>query len=367
MKYISFLIKSASSLCNMQCQYCFYKDVSEKRLIKSYGIMNLQVMQAIIDRALAFDKAADITFAFQGGEPTLAGLDYFQAFIDYVNKYREDQIIHYAIQTNGSLLNDEWATFFKQNEFLVGISLDGYADIHNYLRKGINNNVSFSQVMKAIHLLKHKEVNFNILTVLSATLAKHPQKLFSFYCQQNFKYVQFIPCLKGLDEEENPYALSPRQFSTFYKTYFTLWLKEFQKGNYWSVTLFDNVIGMLAGNQPQQCGMLGKCAMQFVMEGNGNVYPCDFYVLDRYCCGNIVKDDLKQLIECDTFKAFLKEPRRCCKDCEDCPFQMICHRNCKRLNQAYYDENYCGYRDFLSFAYPDMVKIAAIYQQLGGK
>lgn len=358
MKYISFLIKPASSLCNMHCRYCFYSDVSNHRLTKSYGIMNEVVMHAIIDRALALSDDAHITFAFQGGEPTLAGLTYFKAFTTYVDEHKKQQTIHYALQTNAILLDEEWADFFFVHKFLIGISLDGYAKIHDYFRVDNDNQETFKIVMKSIKLLKEKGVEFNILSVLNSTLAKHPQKLFSFYLKHDLKYVQFIPCIPGLDEKNNPYSLSPKQFASFYKKYFDLWLDELKRGNYMSVTLFDNIIPMFIKRLPQQCGMLGKCAPQFVIESNGDVFPCDFYVLDEYLCGNIVNDDLNGLAQNETLIKFLKEERRSCKACDDCPFINICHRNCKRLNLAYYDDIYCGYRDFLEYAYADMQKIA---------
>lgn len=358
MKYISFLIKPASSLCNMRCRYCFYYDVSEHREVKSYGIMNEEVMHSLIDRALALGDDANISFAFQGGEPTMAGLAYFKAFTAYVDAHKKQQTIHYALQTNATLLDEDWVNFFLRHNFLIGISLDGYAELHNYFRKDVKRDETFNTVMKSIKLLKDTGVEFNILSVLNSTLAKHPQKLFSFYLKNNLRYVQFIPCIPGLDEEKNKYSLSPKQFASFYKTYFDLWLQEFKKGNYMSVTLFDNVILMLIGRMPQQCGMLGKCIPQFVVESNGDVFPCDFYVLDEYLCGNILNDDLNTLAQNEILIKFLQEERRNCKACADCPFINICHRNCKRLNLAYYDENYCGYRDFLEYAYTDMMKVS---------
>ena len=131
MKHISFLIKPASSLCNMRCRYCFYADVSAHREVKSHGVMQSQTMRALIDRALGLGEDAEVTFAFQGGEPTLAGLEFFRDFTRYVSDHRINQTIHYALQTNGYLVDKEWAEFFHENNFLVGFSLDGYRDLHN--------------------------------------------------------------------------------------------------------------------------------------------------------------------------------------------------------------------------------------------
>lgn len=315
-------------------------------------------MEALIDRALGLADDADITFAFQGGEPTCAGLDFFEKFTSYVSNHRTRQTIHYALQTNGYSIDKTWALFLAKHNFLVGVSLDGYRDMHDWLRTDASGTGTFLHIQKSIQTLRSAKVEFNILTVLTAQLAKHPQKLYKFYRQHGYEYVQLIPCLPNLDSSKDEFSLTPEAFASFYKTFFRLWLKDFQAGRGLSITLFDNLIPLFAGYPPQQCGMLGTCAPQFVVEGNGDVYPCDFYVLDQYHLGNIMHCSLKQLTENDTLRLFLSEPRRKCTKCSDCPFEGICHKNCKRLNIAYYRENYCGYRDFLEEAAPAMAAIA---------
>ena len=359
MKHISFLIKPASSLCNMRCRYCFYADVSAHREVKSHGVMQPQTMRALIDRALGLGEDAEITFAFQGGEPTVAGLEFFRSFTQYVADHRDKQTVHYALQTNGYLVDEKWARFFHEHGFLVGVSLDGYRDLHNWLRPDATGTGTYERVMSAIDALRAAEVDFNVLTVLTAQLAKHPQKIYKFYRQHNLDYVQLIPCLPGFDDEEgDEFSLTPEAFASFYKAFFRLWTEDFRRGHYMSVTLFDNVIPLFRGYPPQQCGMLGRCAPQFVVESNGDVYPCDFYVLDKYRCGNVETDSLEDMATCDAVKTFLAEPRRDCSQCGTCPFERICHKNCKRLNIAYYRSDYCGYRDFLEYAAPAMQQIA---------
>ena len=358
MKRISFLVKPASALCNMRCRYCFYADVSEHRAVRNHGVMDEGTMRALIDRALALADDADITFAFQGGEPTCAGLGYFEAFCSYVEAHRTHQDVHYAIQTNGYLIDDAWAAFLAEHGFLAGVSLDGYRDLHDWLRPDALGSGTYRRVMDAIARLRAHGVAFNILTVLTAQLAKHPQKLYRFYQREDFDYIQLIPCLPGLDDTEDEYSLTPELFASFYRAFFRLWVEEFQRGRYRSVTLFDNLIPLFAGVRPQQCGMLGACAPQFVVESSGDVYPRDFYVLDEYRLGNIATDSLEDLAAAPALAAFLSEPRRPCASCADCPFEGICHRNCKRLNIAYYREDWCGYRAFLEDAAPAMRTIA---------
>ena len=164
--------------------------------------------------------------------------------------------------------------------------------------------------MDAIARLRAHGVAFNILTVLTAQLAKHPQKLYRFYQREDFDYIQLIPCLPGLDDTEDEYSLTPELFASFYKAFFRLWVEGVPARPVRSVTLFDNLIPLFAGVRPQQCGMLGACAPQFVVESSGDVYPCDFYVLDEYRLGNIVTDSLEDLAAAPALAAFLSEPRR---------------------------------------------------------
>lgn len=351
MKYISFLIKPASSLCNLRCKYCFYYDVANNREIKSHNIMQEDTTQALVDKALGLGNDAQITFAFQGGEPTVAGIEYFEYFTSYVDSHKTNQTIYYAIQTNATLVDDKWCELFKKYNFLVGVSLDGCKDLHNYFRKDVNLDGTFDKVMDNIKLLEKYEIDFNVLTVLTSKLANYPKELFSFYMDNKFKYIQLIPCLPGLKENENLYSLKPKEFSNFYKIFFDEWLKELKKGKYISINLFDNLIQLFNGIRPSQCGILGYCLMQFVVEANGDVYPCDFYVLDEYLSGNIKKDSLVELLKSKNTQKFLNESRRECKECANCKFIKICNKNCKRLNITYFNDEYCGYKDFLEYAF----------------
>jgi len=359
MKTASYLIKPASSLCNLKCRYCFYHDVSDNREVKSTGIMNQSTMTNLILKACDIDQDASITFAFQGGEPTLAGLDYFKDFVRTVNQHKKpNQRIIYTIQTNGTLLDQSWFSFLKQNNVLVGISLDGFKENHDALRIAHNDQATFKSVMKTIEGLRLHQIEFNILTVLTSQLAKEPEKLYRFYRSHDFRYIQLIPCLPRLKGQSDSFALTPEDFGSFYKTFYDLWLIDFEKKDYLSVGLFDNVIPMYKGYKPMQCGMLGYCSPQFVIEADGSVYPCDFYALDEYCCGNINIDSLDQILHDPRMTAFLHEKKAMSPMCETCRFKPICNGNCKRLNVTYFNETFCGYQDFLEHAYPSMIKIA---------
>lgn len=360
MSQVSLLIKPASSLCNLRCKYCFYSDVSHNRQEESMGIMKEEVVERLIDQSLEL-PVDTIQYVFQGGEPTCADITYFEHFIAYVNKKNIHQKkIEYAIQTNGTQLNDAWIKLFQENHFLVGISLDGFMANHNYFRKNAKGEGTFKEITFNLRRLENAHIEWNILTVLTKELSRKPKELYEFYCKNNMQYVQIIPCLPSLkrDEPTDRFALTPKDFASFYKTFFDLWYDDYRKGKYMSVTLFDNVIPMYSNVLPSQCGMLGKCHNQIVVEGNGNIYPCDFYVLDEYLCGNIMSDSLEKIMHSACAKRFVSEIRTLSKSCDTCKYIHMCHGNCKRLSVCYYDENYCGYKEFLDYTQTRMIQIA---------
>lgn len=360
MKYFSLLIKPASSTCNLRCSYCFYADVANSREQTNYGIMNEETMEHLIDATLNhFNEDVTITFAFQGGEPTCAGLEYFKKFVAYVNTQKKDyHYFHYAIQTNATLLSEEWMPFLYEHQFLVGVSLDGYIKNHNKCRKDANSKDTYMTIMNNISLLRKYNIEFNILTVLTSELSKHPKELYAFYRKNAFDFVQLIPCLPKFNEEYDQYALKPKDFASFYKVFFDLWYADFQKQQAMSITLFDNIIPLFAGIPPQQCGYLGYCHTQFVIEADGSVYPCDFYVLDEYKLGNINNDSIEILSKNSVVTKFLEMPRRKSNLCDSCRYLNICHGQCKRMNINYFTENYCGYQDFLASKEKEILSIA---------
>lgn len=357
MKYLSFLIKPASSLCNLECSYCFYQDVSKNRETESFGIMSGETARKLIDRA--FDTVCDdgvLTFAFQGGEPTLAGIPFYREFTGYVEKKRKNQIINYSLQTNGTLIDDEWAELFYRHHFLVGVSLDGYESNTNCFRKTKEGTGAYKEIMRGIEVLRKHRVEFNILAVITKKLSHHPKAFYRFLQQQDFDYVQCIPCLGELQGETEE-QLGPKEYAIFYKGLYREWLEEIKSGRYRSITLFDNLWLMLHDRPPQQCGMLGFCSPQFVTEADGSVYPCDFYVTDEYNCGNIRENSLEEIMQDSGMEKFLKEKKPSYKICRDCPFAGICHGGCKRQNKAFLSENGCAHREFLEYAYPTLSRI----------
>ncbi len=348
MKMLSILIKPASSLCNMRCRYCFYADVSEHRTVPCYGVMSDEIRDALIDRVAEASPDA-VTFAFQGGEPTVAGLSFFKGFVDRVKATLKKEIkVSYSIQTNGLLLDDAFCAFLKENSFLVGLSLDGYRENHDYMRSDAGGKETFSRTLAASRRLRKFGVDLNVLTVVTGPLAKRATKLWQFYRKNGFDFVQFIPCLSPLGETlPAEWALSPRLYASFLKELFPLWVEGLLNGRYISVRLFDNLVRQAAGQVPEMCGMCGNCSPQFVVEADGGVYPCDFYVLDEHLCGNLLDLSFDGILKHPNMQTFLAPslPARC----QNCRFGAFCHGSCKRYRSLYFaEERYCPYADFLS-------------------
>ena len=185
----------------MRCRYCFYADEAAKRKTPSYGVMLPEVQEAVLRRILEFSKE-DCTIAFQGGEPTMAGLDFFRRTVELEQKWNVNGCaIHNAIQTNGYVMDDEWAAFFAENHFLVGQSLDGPEVIHNANRLDVGGTGTYSRVIEAVRLLKKHRADFNILTVVTSLAAKNIQKIYHFFVSNGLEYQQYIPCLDPIGEK----------------------------------------------------------------------------------------------------------------------------------------------------------------------
>lgn len=355
MKTLSVLIKPASSLCNLKCRYCFYADEAKNREIPNHGVMTRETVDILFERIKELlDNNSVCNICFQGGEPTIAGLEYFKYFI---NKSKELSNIkfNYSIQTNATLLNDEWSYFLKENNFLIGVSLDGYETNTDYFRIDQNNNGMFFKIMNGIDILKKYDNDFNILTVVTRKLAEHPKALFEFYKTHKFEYIQLIPCLNELDGD-NGISLTAKEFASFYKQFFDCWYKDALKGKPLNINLFENIAGMLMGQYPYQCGLIGKCQVQFVIESNGNVYPCDFYCLDDYRIGNICSDSFISIAK-KGLNSFVKYSECKKKPCENCRFVNICNGGCRRQNSCYLSDEYCAYQEVLEHIVPIISKL----------
>lgn len=349
---LSIMIKPASSLCNMRCKYCFYHSLAQSRESFSYGIMDYATADAIVGKALKFADGQRVYFAFQGGEPLMAGLDYFKHFVEQVKKenIKQSEII-FSLQTNGTLVDEEWADFFTKHKFLIGLSIDGNEKANKY-RTFSDNLPTFSKVYSTAELFLDKGVEFNCLIVTTGYAADHIEEIYKWFFDYGFKYLQFIPCLRPFgDKSESELFMTVDQYGDFLIKLFNLYVKDYVRGNYTSVRLLDNLVYQFLGRQPEQCGVSGHCSHQFVVEGNGNVYPCDFYCLDEWLLGNIANSDFDEMAHGSKAMDFLRESLTVPDKCKACKYFGLCRAGgCKRSRA---DRDYCqAYKRFFDACLP---------------
>ncbi|MEG1104574.1 MAG: anaerobic sulfatase maturase [Oscillospiraceae bacterium] len=366
MKTISLLIKPASSLCNLRCKYCFYADVSNLRSIKSFGIMQENTVSAMLSNVFSeFGEGDTVNFAFQGGEPTMAGLDFFKSFIALASEKKGGAKVNYSLQTNGILLDDEWCEFLTQHNFLVGLSLDGAVEMNDENRVDEMGKGTYKRIMAAKAFLDKHKTEYNILFVLTKSHARYAKKVWNFLLQNDVHYVQFIPCLEMLNTgEASPNALTPDRFAAFYTELFILWEQELAKGHYVSVKFFDDLFNLLTKGQITACGFTGFCQPQFVIEADGGVYPCDFYVLDEWKAGNITKNTPTELLQSEIMQRFLHRRHSALAKCGNCEYLKLCGGGCPRMAQNMYHSvngDFCGYKSFLQSNWERMEHVAKTY------
>lgn len=366
---ISVMIKPASSGCNLRCAYCFYADEAALRGVPNYGIMSDATLETVI-RTFLQAASGSCSFAFQGGEPTLAGLDFFRRVVELQKKYaRPGLSVTNALQTNGVLLDEEWCRFLAQENFLVGLSLDGVKDTHDLYRRTPADTGSYAAVLRAAQRLDAAKASFNILTVVTAPLAKNITKVYNFYKKNGWLYHQYIPCMDPLADERGgeSYSLTPAAYTEFLKRLFDLWYQDVSRGFLVSVRYFDNLMQIMQGRPPESCAMTGQCNVQYLVESNGNVYPCDFYAMDEYYLGNICTDTVAQLDAARTAMQFVEDSREKPAQCKECKWFGLCRGGCRRDYTGGADSHnyYCeSYRAFFEYAYPRLRQAAMLLRGL---
>jgi uncharacterized protein len=354
------LIKPVSGSCDLRCRYCFYQNNS--------GVMPLETLEALTQKALAFADGS-CAFLFQGGEPTLAGLPFFETLLAYQKRHNTKHVaISNAIQTNGTRIDRAWAAFLAENDFLVGLSLDGPEALHDQNRRGVDGEGSFRRVMQAAQLLQQAGARLNILCVVSRANAARGGQVYRFFKENGFRHLQFIPCLDPLGARRGSFAwsLTPRSYLAFLKATFDLWYQDRKAGDAPGIRYFDNLLGMVMGQPPEACGMSGVCGCQFVVEADGGVYPCDFYVSDEWKIGNIEEHGFEEMRFSPVCVRFIGESLRLHPDCRACEWGSLCRGGCKRdrggkppdgksAGKNYFCESY---RAFFRYALPRLRELA---------
>lgn len=367
----NFLVKPASSLCNMRCRYCFYEDESEMRTMKSMGTMSNETAEILISRALdGLTRRDTVSFAFQGGEPTVAGKDFFRHFAETVDRLNtRHAAVQYAIQTNGYGLDEEWAQLFKTNRFLVGVSVDADKTLHDSNRIDASGSGTWGRVTSSLQILQKAGVDVNLLCVVTKQCAKSAQKVYNSLKKLNVEYLQFIACLDPMEVPRGsmPWSLLPKDYGNFLCRLFDAWYLDWKSGNYTSVRLFDDFIHLAMGLPPGTCATGGSCGAYYVVEADGSVYPCDFYALDEWKIGNIREMSVEELSGTENARRFLASGLQKPAACGQCPFIRLCSGGCKRdwvevdgVLRNYYCESF---RMLFSYAHSRMQEIARAEMQ----
>ncbi len=329
MKPSTLLVKPTGPDCNLACDYCFYLEKDE--LYPGKTRMDLSTAETMVSQVM--EGGDPVTFSWQGGEPTLMGLEFFKEVIELQKKHGTGgQSVTNTIQTNGTLLDEDWMEFLSRYNFLVGLSLDGPRDLHDPYRTCPDGQGSFEEVIEAAELLQEADVPFNILSVLNSRTVKQPKRIVNFFLQNDFNHFQFIPAIETVETESGkelaPFSPEPREVGKFLDEVFEKWAEEFPPG--FSVRYFDSLVNVSSGRDPGSCRIDASCGSYLVVEHNGDVYPCDFYVEEGRKLGNINEDPLQDIASGGDFKKFAEGKVELTDECKECDFLPYCYGGCQR-------------------------------------
>lgn len=336
------MFKPVGSVCNLRCDYCYYLDKANLYSVKSESVMSLELLDKIIKEYIEINDSKQIVFDWHGGEPLLLGLDYFKKIAGLQNKYRGDKQIFNTIQTNATLLNDDFAEFFKDNDFLVGVSIDGPQYVHDRYRKDKGKQPTFQKVMKGIELLYRHGVDFNTLTTVSKAGEGRGLEVYMFMKSIGSRFMQFMPVLEYInpldnnivspDEDEKmpaAWSVNPLEYGKFMCDIFDYWVKH-DVGDCF-VNLFDSTLANYCGVNPGTCVYSETCGANAVVEHNGDVYPCDHFVYEKYRMGNVNDTSLQMIMTSDKASRFGVDKRNSLPmQCLRCRYYFACHGECPK-------------------------------------
>ena len=331
------MIKPRGPACNLGCAYCYY--LSKERLYPGGKLrMTDELLDGFTRQYIEAQRVPEVTFGWQGGEPTLMGLDFFQLALELQRKYRRPGTrTQNTIQTNGTLLNDEWCRFFRQHDFLIGLSLDGPREVHDAYRVDKGGHPTFDRVMDGVNLLKKHGVEFNILTTVHAANADHPLEVYRFLRDEvSAQFIQFVPIVErdnetGFQEgtQVTERSVAARQYGGFLIAIFDEWVR--RDVGHVSVRIFDIALAAWAGQRPGLCIFEETCGTALVLEHNGDLYACDHFVEPRCKLGNIQVTPLIELVGSDQQRQFGQAKRDALPSyCRECEVRFVCNGGCPK-------------------------------------
>jgi uncharacterized protein len=376
----SFMVmaKPIGPVCNLNCTYCYY--LEKEKLYTESGSFKMtdELLESYIKQFIEAQEVPLVTFTWQGGEPTLLGLEFFEKAVELQTKYKGSKKIDNAFQTNGTRLTEDWCRFFKRNNFLVGISIDGPEEIHNKYRKSKAGKPTHQEVMKGIRLLKRFRVDFNTLSVINDANVLKPLEVYRFLKKIGSGFIQFIPIVErrskttpadGLTlvspEYTDPaqltdWSIRSKQFGKFMITIFDEWVRN-DVGKVF-VQLFDVTLANWVGAPPGLCVFAETCGEAAVMEHNGDLYSCDHFVYPEFLLGNIMETPMGEMMASGRQIQFGKDKRdNLPRQCLQCDVRFACHGGCPKSRIAETADGkpglnwLCeGYKSFFEYVKPYM-------------
>lgn len=369
------MAKPIGAVCNLNCSYCYYL---EKELLyenrKSYQ-MSDQLLDRFVKEYIEAQPTPNVSFTWHGGESLLRDVEFYKKALRYQKMYAKGRQVENCIQTNGVLLNDDWCEFFAENNFLVGVSIDGPEHCHDIYRKNKGGKGTFREVMRGIELLKKHCVEFNTMSVINNYNARYPLEVYCFLKEIGSKYLQFSPVVERIaigeklslqtpeSERQNvkiaEWSVDPEQFGDFYIKIFDEWVKKDVGETF--VQLFDATLAGFVGVEPGVCYFTKRCGHAAVLEFNGDVYSCDHFVFPEHRLGNIYQTPFLTMMLSEQQVAFGEKKRMLPTQCLECKFLSVCNGECPKnrfvsTKEGEPNVNYLceGYKSFFSHVEPYM-------------
>ena len=325
-KQFSLLIKPASADCNLACTYCFYLPKAGLYPESSRHRMSEATLKHLISTYMATDQDS-YSFGWQGGEPTLMGVEFFRKVVDLQSRYgRPGSIVSNGLQTNATMITDELARLLAEYRFLLGVSLDGPEEIHNTYRKNRKGAGSYSRVIEGIDRLNKHQVQFNILVAVNAANVGMARRLYNFLLDRDIRYHQYIPIVE-FDEQGRPlpFSIDGPRWGAFLKELFEVWYPDAGRV---SIRLFDALLTYLVDGSRIMCTMGSNCRRYFLIEHNGDVYPCDFFAAPELRLGNLLETEWSDLMKSSRYEAFGRQKAQWNEACGSCPYLDLCMGDC---------------------------------------
>ncbi|MGL4518142.1 MAG: anaerobic sulfatase-maturation protein [Phocaeicola sp.] len=341
------MTKPVGSLCNLACSYCYY--LEKHHLYKQQKLtdftMSDELLERFIQHYISSQTIPQVLFTWHGGEPLLRPLSFYKKVVKLQKQYAAGRTIDNCIQTNGTLLTDEWCAFFKEHNWLVGISIDGPQEYHDLYRRNKSNEPSFAKVMEGIALLNKHGVEWNGMAVVNEYNVHHPLEFYRFFKSIGCRYIQFTPVVERLvahgdgrylasqaDEGEYPlasFSVNPQQWGAFICAIFDEWVRH-DVGSYY-IQLFDATLANWVGHSPGVCSLAKRCGHAAVMEYNGDVYSCDHFVFPSYKLGNIYEKSLTEMLYSKEQLAFGAAKQQLLPtQCKECRYLFACNGECPK-------------------------------------